>query len=247
MFAGKVYRWYQEKGLDPWDFRCPFYPKCSHGNTNFTKARPPLIGRRYAEGTLPRLLVVSSDPGSDDGLPDQPESPFTLSGPDPQKYPQWRHWNQTLELVWKIQRRFDPQLTKADATACFLHERAVKCCANNPKRREASKVMFNNCHGYISDELPVLVPDIVVTQGNRPKEAVGRARFHSDKRKCGYEGHKCTYWVLTIPGHGLVLWLHTYHPASFANYYRRHHKGYFSCYPELADRFIKDREAFRCV
>lgn len=244
MLNEELYRWYRINRLDPWDFRCPYLQDCKRDNENFTTARPPLIGRRYADGSLPRLLVLSSDPGTGDPLPVNQE--FSLSGRDTTEYPSKRHWSETLEIVYSIQKKFDSTLTLADASACFLHERAVKCCENNHGSREASQRLFNNCRNYIVGELPILKPDLIITQGKRASWAVKGARFHEDSSwsKCGHEEHDCRFRILTIPVHGPTLWIFTYHPTSLHKYYQANRDGYFSCYPSLALEFIENKEKF---
>lgn len=237
-------RWYQENGLDPWNFQCSFLSDCKRDQEDFTIARPPMIGQFYEEGSLPRLVVLSSDPGSGDPLSDI--RGFTLSGPDPGPFRKKSHWSETLELVYAIQVRFDSSLDMSDASASFLHERAVKCCENNRDSREASDRLFLNCRDYVAAEIPILLPDIIVTQGNRATNAVERAGLHGDQKwsMCDCDGHGCKFRVLTLPSGKLVLWLFTYHPTSRYQYYPTQRDGYFACYPVLAEEFVKGPEKF---
>lgn len=247
MINEELYNWYKRAGLDPWNFHCPLVSDCRRGRDDFTTARPPLIGERYADGSLPRLAVISSDPGKGDPLPTK--HGFRRSGSNPRKHSPRKHWNQTLELVEAIQVTFDADVKLADAPACFVHERAVKCCENNPAGREANNRLFRNCRDYVGAELPVIAPDIVVTQGNRAAWAVARAGFHDAApwSTCSHEAHDCRFRILSLPNDRLVLWLFTYHPTSRPQYYPKYRDGYFSCYPRLAGEFVEDRPAFRAT
>jgi hypothetical protein len=246
MINRDIYNWYKNAGLSPWEFNCPHEPECSKGVAEFTSARPPLIGQKYAINQVPRLLIISSDPGKGDSLPSS--LGFQLSGPDKKAgcYRQKNHWRETLEIVFAIQRRFDPNLTFEEANACFAHERAVKCCENNPRSREAKKLLFKNCHKYLADELPLFQPDIILTQGIRAYIAVSHTKFKTQIswQPCGQKEHYCHFCVLNVFSDQLSLWIHTYHPTSPKKYYQKYRDGYFNCYPSLAEKFMKNRATF---
>ena len=245
MTTDEVYQWYRENELDPWDFHCPHLPECSAeaSDDEFVTATPPTIGERYEEGTIPRLLVISSEAASDNGLPQKGDG-FTTSGIDPRAHdhPGGKHWSETYRIVLEIQRTFDPELSLEQARCCFAHERAVKCTASKDDSSESSDTLFQNCRGFIPDQLTVYRPDIILTQGRRAQWAVRGGDYLSmdDWRSCGREGHDCEYRVIKVSDELQPLWIRTYHPTSRPQYYPNYRDGYFECYPEVVADHLED-------
>ncbi len=85
---------------------------------------------------------------------------------------------------------------------------------NLPQRKKASAVLFRNCRVYLREELKILAPDIVISQGNEAKTAI-QANLSSIKKE--YD----EFAAEIILNEGLVFWLHTFHPANWGAFNRQ--------------------------
>lgn len=94
-----------------------------------------------------------------------------------------------------------------DVTPYFAHANVVKCSIGKLKNAQAPTKMYRNCRGYLRNEIPLLKPDIIVTQGNEAADSLklyvtelGNFSGGTDRCKrvflCDHE----------------VLWIRTYHP-----------------------------------
>ena len=82
---------------------------------------------------------------------------------------------------------------------------------NNEGRKKAPKHLFRNCKRYLSGELKVLDPDILVTQGDEAKDAIQAIHKGIVKRIDKFAS------IITINGKQ-VFWLHSYHPGAYAKF-----------------------------
>jgi uracil-DNA glycosylase len=105
---------------------------------------------------------------------------------------------------------------------------------NNPGNRQADKRLFDNCRDYIPGEIKLLKPDVLVTQGDYALVAISsnfRHKVVGNQKKCGHA-------VLT-DGDRDVLWFHTYHPSSFANFHQQ--KPNWPKWGEMVHEFYRER------
>jgi len=204
---------------------------------------------------LPRLLFLSLDSGS----ASQDPRDRTLKAVRRQNVecavddlPKQRHWYRTHELARALLRQFNPDLTVADTRFHFAHVNSAKCCQNNPGRRQASPILFRKCRRFISGELRILRPDVVVTQGGPAKEAIlekfdvqeheeettpSDARYKHDAR---YE----TGVVKLARDVPETLWISTYHPGNHGRFYPQR-KHCWNRYAEAVGKFWLSRQGRR--
>lgn len=120
--------------------------------------------------------------------------------------PKNRHWFLTHELAWYFLRRFDADLRIEDAKRYFAHANSAKCCQNKPGAKMADPRLFINCRKYLSGELSVLRPDILITQGKWARLAI------TEIYGVGKPLHEDTDAVRIEIDNRQVFWLHTHHP-----------------------------------
>ena len=235
-----VRQYYQVKGIAPENFHCKHLSDCKRDCDTFTKGQEPYIGREYEKGTLPRLLFLSLDPVqgefSDEDHPEQRtiESYRAYEeNVDLNFEHKGRHWYRTHEFALKILQQFNPDLSLSDIRFCFAHANSAKCCMHRPRNSMGDFRIFANCREFIPGELAALRPDIVVTQGDRAKEAVlaGFASTPSNPMQCGHS-------IIDL-GRRRVLWIHTYHPGYFRGFNHQRSECW-SRWAEIAKKFIMD-------
>ncbi len=125
--------------------------------------------------------------------------------------PKGRHWYRTHELAWYILKRFNTHLKIEEARRFFAHANSAKCCVNNEGRKKAPRRLFRNCKRYLSGELKVLDPDILVTQGDEAKNAVQSMNNGIVKRIDKFAS------IVTL-NRKQIFWLHTYHPGNYGKF-----------------------------
>jgi len=210
--------YYQRKGISPLDFRCQHLQICSDGNDRFVKAKGAFVGTEYEKGTLPRLLFASLDPGSSDSNPERRTVESVRLQEehdcDVAKLPKNRHWYRTHELAWILLKRIKPDLQIRDSHSYFAHVNSVKCRASNENHQSASPILFRNCQKYIGGEIAILKPAILVTQGEKAREAIQQSFKISESLEDKYI---CSHVWIFIEGKK-VLWFHTYHPRNFGKF-----------------------------
>ncbi len=210
---------YHRVGISAIDFKCPHFHECSSSDkTSFTTAKEAFVSSGYEKHELPSVLFLSLDSGTADSDP----SHKTLASVRQQEefendvltLPRHKHWYRTHEFAYLILREFKHDLKLEEAKHYFAHTNSAKCCQNKPERSQANRKLFENCRDFIRDEIEILAPDILITQG-RYAEAVGlcfeqvESSILEDKRKPIPNEVR----AVQISGK-VVLWVHTFHPRN---------------------------------
>jgi len=60
----KIVKYYSDKGILSTHFRCPYKKVCKGDNDKFYGPKSAFISSGYEKGKLPRLLILSLDPGN---------------------------------------------------------------------------------------------------------------------------------------------------------------------------------------
>ena len=246
---------YESHGISSVDFRCPWRAACSANSPHFTEAKASFVGPRYEAQTLPRLLFLSLDSGSGDPDPVQRTAEAVRMwnlACDVAALPKNRHWYRTHEMAFELLRQFEPQLNVADARLYFAHVNSAKCCQNKLGRKRADSILFENCHRFLPDELRILKPDVVVTQGSQAENAILRSfavrrhvvRTIASAPRFRRDAHYETGLIEIGPDMMTSLWLQTFHPSNFGHFNpQRAH-----CWPLYAEevgRFWRSRRGTR--
>ena len=172
--------YYSNNGILSTNFHCKFQDQCASGSQGLIKAKAAYIGAEYEKHSLPRILFVSLDPGSDQSfeLPEQ-RTPQGVRDIEGNRY--WQafspllHWHATHRLALLAAQVKNPSLTEQDANLIFAHTNSAKCCYIKEHHDMSGPVLYRNCRNYLGGELSILDPDILLTQGIKAQEAIAFA------------------------------------------------------------------------
>ena len=127
------------------------------------------IDGEYKGDRIPRIVVISlSAP-----RPDEEESSSQTK-----KKPLNQHWLGTLVTVRSLlypfiapPEKLPPARYREDESTeiigqLFVHLRTAKCCSNAEGKSAEPRKVYENCGGYLGEEVRILKPDVIVTQGN---------------------------------------------------------------------------------
>jgi hypothetical protein len=213
----KLQTYYEQNGILATSFTCKHREECSKDCEIFTGPKSAFVSTGYESRIFPRLLFLSLDSGSGD-KEDKNRLPNAVRHQeetrDVMSLPKNKHWFRTHELAWYILKRFNPLLKLEEAKGYFAHANSAKCCMNKIQRKKADNVLFKNCQKYLKQELEILNPEIVVTQGNEAKKAIlemleTRIKYIDD------------YSSIIRINDKEVFWLHTYHPNNWGMFNRQ--------------------------
>jgi len=231
-------QYYRAQGILPQDFHCKHYQNCLGDYSKFTKAKATFIGTEYEKGTLPRLLVISLDPGNSQWL----KSKRTIrsvrrisQGVDVLSLPKNRHWYRTHELAWILlhkifENTYGKEINIEKITPYFAHLNTCKCCVNNPSHKQANARLFKNCKEYVPGEIEILNPDIIVTQGRLARKSFEDAFEVVKATKGNIHKYPCSYEILQI-NWKKVLVFHTHHPTNYGSFNNQRKK----CFGKFAN------------
>lgn len=216
----KIKKYYQTKGILSTNFKCPYKKICKGNNDKFYGPKSAYISSGYEKGELPRLLFLSLDPGDCEKNPNKRLPKYVRSieeQRDVNLLYRNRHWYKTHQLAYTILKRFKDDLTIENVKRFFAHANSVKCSMNNPNHKQAHKILFKNCRSYILDEILILKPDIIVTQGLQAKKAIEELVLNKSNMKK-------FYYIIDLNGKE-VFWLHTIHPSNYGAFHKQYQKG----------------------
>ena len=219
-----LHAYYDSCGIGALSFACPHHHQCAADSPRFTTAKEAYVGPEYEAGTLPRVLFLSLDSGSADSDPATKTLEANRAGmrtASVASFPKGRHWYETHELAWCLLRQFKPGLTLDRIGPYFAHTNSAKCCQNNPGRAEASETLFRNCRRFIPDEIRILKPDILVTQGDYARDAVNGAFEVESRQAAPGSTAECKATILRLSETQRAIWLHTFHPSAYGHYWRQ--------------------------
>lgn len=241
-------QYYRSKGIAALDFRCPFFQWCSRGSPTFTPAVPAYVSSGYEARTLPRILVLSSDSGSGFHDPQKrtleykrwhEEEVYRLS--DGGSNYKSKHWYLTHWTVWQFLLKFDPSLQIEQVKHYFAHTNSAKCSENNPGRKQAGDLLFKNCRGYLPEEIEILAPEIVITQGEKARQVLLSFRQPPEEIKRQIFGVKVLPEAVQVVeiNHQPTLWVHSYHPNQRQGFFRTRTVPLLPTFTSLAQEFIE--------
>lgn len=208
----RLRNFYRENKISALDFNCPSCSRCravaARDGGDFVATSEVEIGERYLD-SAPRILVVSLDPGkmkepSSLGIVKKQRSKKELGATN-------RHWYRTHEGVKIIvESTTRNTIDVGEASLWFAHARIVRCSANLPGANQAPKEMFWSCSGYLQEEIAILTPDVIWTQGQRAYDAMSWVSRYikpgdSSQAQEGINVIQC--------GNVQITWVHTVHPS----------------------------------
>ena len=155
---------------------------------------------KYHDDRIPRIVVLSLSKRKPWGQP-----PAT--------------WRETLAMVRSLLHPFiasenfpKPGINKEnqkEIEKLFVHVRTAKCCSN---ANEPGKV-YANCGGYLGEELSILKPDVIVTQGNKARDMAKQHAFNAIEQVKGLDLERPIAHIVNLKeGNLRVYWLPLYLP-----------------------------------
>lgn len=188
--------YYKRQRIHPQKFDCQYQHICSsHAHQRImTETKMSMVGSKYGTG-YPKIVVVSLDPPKGkEGKFVEPHKRtteyisntheaenLTVKRPNP-------HWAMTHIIVKDVLSYFGYAAQPGAAvvkdsysgrpienvTSYFAHVNVAKCSMNNPGKRQAARIVHDNCSkSYLMKELAILEPDILITQGKATNEIMG--------------------------------------------------------------------------
>jgi hypothetical protein len=222
--------YYLNQSIHPKKFYCAHQNFCRQyahlGQMIETKMS--LVGSLY--GTrYPKIVVVSLDPPGQGDLFLTPArrttehiskfteaENYTVNRPNP-------HWAMTQIIVKELLTFYGyPILPGAavvsesysgrpieNVTPYFAHVNVAKCSMNYPDKRQAPRGVHETCsHAYLLNELKILQPEILVSQGKTTNEIMGVILTGVPI----YERQLPVSFSLNLDGRS-ILWLPMRHPS----------------------------------
>lgn len=217
--------YYKRRGIHPQNFNCQHQGFCRSFayKQDMTETKMSMIGSLYGI-EYPKIVVVSLDPPlGNQGLFVQPHQrttkyitdahetdDFTFNRPNP-------HWAMTHIIVKDLLCLFGYEAKTGVAvveesysgrpienvTPYFAHVNVAKCSMNHLNKNQANRQVHNRCSdSYLMEEITILQPDILITQGTTTNEILGilltgRPFWDSDlpARRHINVGGKSTVWL----------------------------------------------------
>ena len=238
---------YDKVGILSTKFRCKRLPECQGCRPpalehiivtpeNFEQARRQLVGKfvqaksafvgegyeNARELGIPRLMFVTSDPGSslyaDDGrnwIPREnrtPEAVRRFRSGSKAKLDRRGVGHRTNQVARGVFLECNPgsdigfaSLESEELTTYVANVNSAKCCQNKPGYEEADDRLFKNCRMHLRGEIDALAPDVVVTMGKWAKQGVEAAFEIQSQWGCERElalgGGKRALWIPIIQRH----------------------------------------------
>ncbi len=124
--------------------------------------------REYKGHRIPRIVVISLSVPKPELKPERESKPFSL--------PPCSHWRGTTTTVRSLLDPFiELKPAKDDESTriigeLFVHVRTAKCFSNVGGSNEEPAQLYKNCGDYLSKEVSILGPDVIVTQGGYAHE-----------------------------------------------------------------------------
>ncbi len=182
--------------------------------------------RKYKGNPIPRIVVVSLSLPQPEGPPVQPKKEKKLQ--------KMQHWTETLAMVRSLLYHFVPpekfpkpvtywedckgNQERKKVEKLFVHVRTAKCCSNAQGSKQEPETVYENCGPYFTEELRILEPDVIITQGVPAHRAAERHAFDEDAKTTATESvNGIDYSIARIVNLKLdnawkVYWLSTYFP-----------------------------------
>ena len=241
----KLTEYYKSKDIHPEYFHCQNQKVCRSLAYEgiMTEAKMSMVGTRYGID-YPKLVVVSLDPPSGENkkytASHQRTTEYVSSISETDNFEVERlnpHWAMTQIIIKDIITLFGYRGRKDTAivvesysgrlienvSAFFAHVNVAKCSMNNPGRGQASQLVHEICsNSYLAEEISILEPDILITQGKTTNQILG-------KMLVGYpleESDLPKSEVITFRKRS-ILWLPMHHPTRQLNKIREEWPKYF--------------------
>jgi|WetSurMetagenome_2_1015567.scaffolds.fasta_scaffold49000_1 hypothetical protein len=231
----RLNEYYIHRNIHPANFNCPRQSICRQSafQGKMTETKMSMVGSHYGE-EFPRICVVSLDPPAepDDVFlrPEQRTTEYIARIHESENFTVKRpgsHWAMTQIIVKELLSLWGYKARPGSATvlesyskrfienisAYFAHVNVAKCSMNNPGRRQSSEAVHQLCSSmYLLEELAVLEPQILISQGADTNRILGDLLIH---KAVSESDLPMSEWVKL--GKAQALWLPMHHPTQQIN------------------------------
>ena len=203
-----------------------FQPHTNDPPTATTIVSPYYQDRKYHDDCIPRIVVLSLSIPQPEPLQDQVESQAEQKKKKKKRTPLKPHWRETLAMVRSLLHPFKIFLKPAryledtgEIEQLFVHVRTAKCCSNaNGRGQEPAKV-YENCGKYLGEELSILKPDVIVTQGDNAHRMAEQHAFNAIEQVKGLDIEYPIAHIANLKEDDRsVYWLRSYFPTYWGYY-----------------------------
>ena len=177
--------------------------------------------RTYCGDSIPRIVVISLS-APEPSMPSDENSTKPLGS--------YTHWRETLAMVRSLLHPFiapekfpkpirnweDEDITIVESL--FVHARTAKCCSNADGGGEEPSKVYENCGSYLSEEMGILEPDVIITQGKNAHPRAKKYVFNTNtiQKVKGIQGinpvHNVAHVATLRYNSRRVFWLQLHHP-----------------------------------
>ncbi len=243
----KLENYYRQEGILSTEFNCKHLQECRGACGDFTEAKSAYAGKYYGKDA-PRLLFISSDPGSSktkgssvdysvpgNRTPEAVQAGVITRGEETMngKIKKSLRFEGTNDLAFCILRAFNSNITQKAVLQYYAHINAAKCCMNKEGRKEADRILFKNCRGYLRGEIEIFSPQILVSHGGKARRGVKYA-LRGENITCKQND----FYICNLQNGNSFCWLQTPHPSSFGRAKFLQQKNDWDGYVEMMRQFI---------
>ena len=238
LISEQLIQFYDQRGIHPKDFRCQHHNYCRRFayQGQIIETKMSLVGSLYGV-RYPKIVVVSLDP-PDQGekflLPERRTTEYLAKFTEAENYTVNRpnpHWAMTQIIVKDllihlgytsksgaavVKESYSGRIID-NVTPYFAHVNVAKCSMRDPNKRQAAREVHETCsQTYLVQELTILQPDILVTQGKTTNDILGLLLIG---KPVMVENLPITYQI-DLSGKS-VLWMPMRHPTQQLDKIRR--------------------------
>ena len=186
--------------------------------------------REYEGHRIPRIVVISLSVPKPEPMPPCPTEESKSCPLNP-------HWRGTTTTVRSLVCPFiclaPAEDSKDKSTKIieqfFVHIRTGKCCSNVGGTSQEPDQLYENCgRCYLGEEVSILKPDVIVTQGDPAHHMSERYVFDViDRRTVGgiADSDSIAHIVRLKEDKRKVYWLRSRFPTGYAGFYSANHAG----------------------
>lgn len=243
-------KFYKENGISALSFGgnckvCEYYMICSRNRDGskkrpFITAKEAFVSTGYEAHKIPRVLILSLDPKQTDFYDviehrtvEEVRNHEEFSSIE--SYYEWKpssHWRKTYDCLFVLLGRYLKSRNRNEIRHYFAHTNSAKC-HDKPGSELASEELFANCCTFLPQEIQILNPDVVITQGDIKKfQFMNNFRKISDlKLIADYPNLKKVH-PISINNHN-AIWIEMHHPCRRDGLYQLEDAVNFNQYGEL--------------
>lgn len=166
-FVKKLNIFYGQNGIENSNFNCPHEEDCHNDYPSVWKGGQAHIGLKYADPI--RIVVLSLDTGdSAESLKERTERIENCNDETVKLNPHMRGTKTTLNYILVNFGKYKNPFSH------FAMLNASKCALKNENMNKAPSLFFENCREFAIQELMLLKPQVIITQGVEARAVLGK-------------------------------------------------------------------------